>query len=160
MKNITLLNTVLLAILAVSISACASKKKGESNTNMDITLNITMTSSYCGGTPPSEDMLMKLKESKKYSSKSIHISSKNSLTEDMKEVKSDANGKAVIALDKGIYFVFLPKKVSAKHSGNDRSEDDCNKWKNTPNGTFTIGDDNSISFNIHETCDGCGALRM
>lgn len=166
MKNRTILNLSLIAFISASIFACASQKNGASkdvttkNEKIDVTLNVTLTSNYCGGAAPSDDMIAKLKEPKKFSNKSFYISSKKGLQEDMKELKTSVDGVISTTLANGTYFIFLPEKKTTKHSGKDRSESDCDKWKNTPNGTFTVSENNSISLNIHKTCDGCGALRM
>jgi len=166
MKKRTILNLSLIVFISASIISCASQKNDTSkdeaakNDKMDVTLNVTLTSNYCGGAAPSDEMIAKLKEPKKFSNKSFYISNVGGLQEGMKEVKTSTAGIVSTSLTKGTYFIFLPEKMTAKHSGKDRSESDCKKWKNTPNGTFTISDDNSISFNIHKTCDGCGALRM
>ncbi len=153
-------------MITSSILACATKKKSTSQSavsqpgKIDISLNVSFTSNYCGGAAPSEDMIAKLKVPRKFSNQNFYISRIEGLEEDMREITTSAAGTATAPLEKGVYYVFLPQKVSAKHSGKDRSEKDCEKWKNTPNATFTVGDDNSISFNIHKTCDGCGAFRM
>ena len=166
MKNRIMLNTLFSIVMTVSILSCASQKNGTSqndakkDTNMDVSLRVTITSNYCGGAAPSEEMVSDLKVPKKFVNQKFHISSIEGLQDDMKEVNTSAAGTASVSLVKGTYYVFLPQKVSAKHSSKDRSEVECKKWKNTPNGTFTVGENNSISFNIHRTCDGCGALRM
>jgi len=168
MKNRTMINTMLSVVMTASMLACANQKSGTSSTvdtadkesSMNVSLTITITSNYCGGVAPSEEMVANLKKPKPFSNKKFYISSKKALQDDMMEMTTSASGAISTPMEEGTYYVFLPEKVSAKQSGKDRSESECNKWKNTPNGTFTVGSDKNISFNIHKTCDGCGALRM
>jgi predicted component of type VI protein secretion system len=160
MKKRAFINSILVIILSILSIACASKKSGDSKeTQIAVTLNVTLTSNYCGGAAPSDDMISKLKEPKIFNG-SFFISTKESLQEDMKSLKTSTDGSINIDLVKETYFVFLPEKTTAKHSGKGRSEENCNKWKNTPNGSFTVTEDKSITFNIHKTCDKCGSRRM
>ncbi len=169
MKNKTILNLLLTVFASASILACASKKTGASQNvknavsqpgKIDISLNVSFTSNYCGGAAPSDEMLEKLKIPKKFSNQNFFISTKEGLEENMREVTTSVAGVATAPLEKGTYYVFLPQKVSMKHTSKDRSEEECKKWKNTPNATFTVGDQSNVSFTIHKTCDRCGALRM
>jgi len=127
---------------------------------MDVTLNVTMTSNYCGGAPPPEEMLEKLNTPKKFTNQSFFVSTQKSLMDNLIEMKTTSAGTLDISLEMGTYYVFLPQKISAKLSGNDKSEAECEKWKNTPNGSFNVSNENSVSFNIHKTCDDCSPMRM
>lgn len=174
MKNRTMLNTILSVVMTASMLACANQKNGTSasvdavdtvdkESSMNVSLSITISSDYCGGAAPSEKVISKLNEPKQFTNQKLYITTTKPskiLPEDMTQLTSSTSGTIDTSLEKGTYFVFLPEKVSAKLASKDRSESDCIKWKNTPNGTFTVGSDKNISFNIHKTCDGCGALRM
>jgi len=161
MKNRTMFNAIFSAVIMVSVLGCTTQKNGTSNSSaIEVNLNVTITSNYCGGAAPSDKMVEGLKAPKKFSNQNFHISTKKGLEENMKEVKTSAAGNLKTSLNKGTYYVFLPQKISAKHSSKDRSEKECIDWKNTPNGTFVVSDDSNVSFNIHKTCDACGAIPM
>ena len=78
-------------------------------------------------------------------------------------IKLTTNSLGIIntSLSKGVYYVFLPDKVSTKYTpGGDERK--CREWKNLPNGTFSINKDEKqeLALNLNITCSPCGAPRM
>lgn len=171
MKHRTTFTILFSIVMTASILSCAKQKNGTSQNGtsqneapkdekMDVILNITITSDYCGGAAPSDQILDQLKQQRKFSNQKFYISTIQGLQDDMKEMTTSAIGNTTVPLSQGTYYVFLPKKISAKVANKTTSQKQCDQWRNTPNGSFTVSDNNSVSFNIHKSCDPCGALRM
>ena len=161
MKTKTMFNSIFSAVITLSMISCASQNNSTSQDGAnEVNLIVTMTSNYCGGAAPPEELLEGLKVPKKFSNQNIFLSTEKGLQENMQELTTSAAGNIKTSLKKGTYYIFLPQKISMKHTSKDRSEKECTEWKNTPNGTFVVGESNNIAFNIHKTCDACGAMRM
>jgi hypothetical protein len=167
MKNRTMLNTILTIAITASMLGCASQKNAtatsETSSAMKVSLSVTISSDYCGGAAPSDEMIAELKQPKQFSNQKCYITTSKAskeLPSDMTLLTSSASGTIEASLETGTYFVYLAEKISAKHNTKDRSATECMQWKTTPNGSFTVGSDKRIAFNLHKTCNGCAAPRM
>ena len=153
-----------LVLFAIALAACSTTKNtatvdGDTSPSLEeLVLNIKFTSNYCGGAPPPDDLIQRLRTPKNLASEDIYISTQNKLNDDLIKVKTDANGKLTTSLEVGTYFLYLPNKVNAtlKKSGDATR---CKEWKNKPNGEFTVSKGTSdIEIAIVKTCDSCGAM--
>lgn len=158
--------SILLLVTALLFTACSTTKNSaqtnntDSSSNDEITLKIEYTSNYCGGANPPDELIQKLKTPKKYSEMEIYLSRKDNLSGDLTKLKTDENGEVSTSLNTGTYYLFMPEKknIELKEGGEAES---CEKWKNTPNGEFTVKlDSNEVAISITKTCDTCGPKRL
>lgn len=156
---------LIVGTVAVLIGACSTTKNTASATinnpvDAEVTVSIQYTSNYCGGAPPPDELIKRLRTPKKYADQEIHLSKEDKLNDDMKKYNTNANGELTTNLDAGTYYLFMPEKISSELTKGGDSEQ-CKKWKNTPNGKFTIvAGTSEVAVSITKTCERCGALRM
>jgi hypothetical protein len=97
---------LLISFAIVLFTNCKSKKISE---NVKLDLIFTMSSDYCGGAAPTEEILESITSSKPFINGTFYLVLKNDggtiLSETMH--KTDEKGKLTLNLKKGMYEIFL-----------------------------------------------------
>ncbi|MEL7006447.1 MAG: hypothetical protein AAFN93_27525 [Bacteroidota bacterium] len=148
---------LLIATLALINISCGSSKSNLNTTEsvMTVKMNINYTSDYCGGAYPSEDILAALKKERPLSKKKFFILKVGDDREKMIEVTTANDGSCTMELQPGKYQIFLPEKMSSP-TGKFISQEACDNWKKTPNGTFDVTTpDQELIAKVHKTCNPC-----
>jgi hypothetical protein len=158
------LSICLLALLLLAFSAHAQTKKSKKPAprKASVTINITQTTSYCGGAPPSEDMLQKLQTPQALNGVTFYIIKGNKVKPGVKPIATfttDDFGKATVRLAPGNYSVISAEQLKSFAPKQDTQYDhwdkDClyQQWL-TPLLSFTIksAKPTKQAANIHKPC--------
>jgi hypothetical protein len=154
---------ILIALLATStLFACKSAKKGNS-----VKFEIAVTSDYCGGAAPSDELIKELKTPKPYTGV-LYIHNDTQREDDGIKLKFNKGTATVTGLNPGQYFGFMDKKIDFKSDPTvvavrpkKRSDTiidtNCLEEHNTtPNYTFSLEESTTQkSDTIHKRCNPC-----
>jgi hypothetical protein len=131
-----------------------------SQTKFTISGKVSQTSSYCGGAPPSKEMLEEFARPEPYSGKTFHVLKPKSKTSLLK-FTSDAQGNFSFSLPTGTYTIVLSEQLD-KNSVNKYRKDPeyivdetCLKtWWNKPYYVLTVKnkDVKGLAFEFHHPC--------
>lgn len=155
-------------IIAGSILLSATPKK------YSVVIELTHTSSYCGGAAPSDELINELNTPVPYANKKLYLKkgSVNTLESKMiKEVVSDSLGRIRLSLIPGKYFLVEEEKKDRKYydyvmktyaeqtKEEGPVDKECfDKWFATPELIITAGSKGSSvsKLNIHHECKWSG----
>jgi hypothetical protein len=150
--------TILIIGVILTIASCAGKKIIEPE---GILFSANYTEEYCGGAPPSDELIESLMTPKPYSD-SIYLHQSAKRDDEGVKFAFNKNGqKDIIGLVNGEYFVFLNAKRSREYYQNTVDNNlidpncmyDFNQMiieKIVVSDTTTV-----IGFNIHKMCNPC-----
>lgn len=125
---------------------------------IEVRIVIKGTSDYCGGANPPEQLLKRLKTLQLLAGTELII--KNSDQDFQETVKTDQQGEINKSLPAGAYQIFFPEKISAKPMERAINKDYCLKWKDTPDATFEVSNEqNSFELKLHRSCNPCELAR-
>lgn len=155
-------NTLLFFALSL-VQFFAFAKKKPQGTYTTITAKITVTSDYCGGARPSDEMLEQLRTPKPAIRRAIYIKYGSVNTEKtrlIKKVLTDSNGMFTIQLKKGYTYQFLEEwqcqnfKIPQATQWVKWDEKCFRERYATPNYVLNTkkSKQNLITFNYHQPC--------
>ena len=148
------MNSIWTLSIIVFFFACNPKMTANA-TDTNTMLTVYMTSDYCGGANPSDEILDDLKTPRLLKSKSIFIKVGE---EKIVEVNTDKNGVAIVDMEAGTYGIFLQGKHSYKVAAN--ADEYCKEWKETPNGVLTLSENQmEAKVTLHNSCNLCLPAR-
>lgn len=133
-----------------------------------VNIQITQTSSYCGGAAPPRELIEQLNTPVPLAGKIIYLrkGKTNKLCKKTIELKSDANGEIASLLDPGFYAVVddtkkdkahyseLRKRYSKPAEHNGAIDIDClDEWIKTPHQVIEVtADQTRFQINFHQSC--------
>jgi|LSPZ01.1.fsa_nt_gi hypothetical protein len=129
-----------------------------------VKIRITQTSNYCGGPPPSHEMIQELNTPKAYANQTFYLrpGNKNSLNyKELIKVKTDSTGTIRTKLKSGNYVLLFASQVNKPDTSIFKSNNnyefsgiEClNTWWSKGWQVITVGAKNAnLSFNLHFPC--------
>lgn len=147
-------------ILCLSFTSfCLAQKKGET---MTIHGTVTITTDYCGGAAPSEEMLQQLSTPRPAIRKVILVKYGKANAENLRVVKrivTDSNGNFSVILKKGFDYQFVeewkarPFRVPANTEFVQWDTACLKKWYATPDAVCLQKQKNkTVMMNFHQPC--------
>ncbi|MEL6557997.1 MAG: hypothetical protein AAFQ94_07425, partial [Bacteroidota bacterium] len=125
---------------------------------IEVKIIIQSTADYCGGANPPEQLLERLKTAKLLANTELII--KNNEKDFQEMVKTDEQGEINKSLPAGDYQIYFPEKISAKPMERAINKDYCLKWKNTPDATIQVtNEQSSFELKLHRSCNPCELAR-
>lgn len=154
----------MLAIILL-FAGCTNSQKIATTTQKEyqISGNVTVTNSYCGGAPPSNEMLQKITAPKSYVGKKFHVrlgEINTSNTPLLKSFTVDENGNFSIQLPAGKYAIIQdeqasPMEAKALKRENIKVDELClKKWWEKPYYILEVKNEaiTNLKFEFHKRC--------
>ncbi len=156
MDQTNLNNTVYFFVLicAILITACKGSDPGKMSQINVLEITVSYTEPYCGGAPPTDEIIAKSKIEKSLASETLFISKSDPTDENILKFETDSDGIIKAELKEGHYFVFFPNKVNVKHANSISKA--CEKWALSPDGVLDVTTNkNTYKISLRKSCNPC-----
>lgn len=149
-----------LGLIACLFSACTPTKSMNTTENViSSSVKVSQTSDYCGGAPPPEELLERLKTPKPFVNQTLYLFDNQQRSGEAILVKTNGSGQFTFEAEEGIYYVYLKDKM--KRDPADEKNKGCKDWLLRPYTEFEINRmATEIEIHIHQQCNPCLPPRM
>lgn len=155
-----MLSPGLILFILFSFMGCTNSKSMNSGKKVITSrINVTYTSDYCGGAPPPEELLQRLKTPKKFSNQTLYIFDNKQRLGNATLLKTNTEGQFDFEAEQGMYYVYLKDKM--KFDPEESKNKNCKEWLLRPYAEFeVIETEEESSIQIHKQCNPCLPPRM
>jgi len=148
---------LLFCSLAALFTQCNSKKNSK---NAKVVMELTISSDYCGGAAPSEEMLKEMNSAKPYVSGKFYVVQKNDEGILLSETEhiTNAEGKLTLKIKKGMYQIYLFSSEQRKKlvSNMDAKFRSCSTiFYEQAQGQLHAWQKGKQQINLHVKCNPC-----